>query len=243
MESLLSQALCFSVVLVETTGLHGGAVANLNPLGRKLGAIIVQTPGGHVLWRAILHADDNVAIPRPGMITVIFARPCRMVGMGMIPADHFKALLTCRLFRCQYVFRSHGKSVARRIVAPIDERKKLQDFPRGSVLCRIALQDGARIASKQRAAAFVRVSSRAMCTDVLRKVPANPDCTCVRHNYASSQKRSFRYFEAESANTVTITACSLFGISDATWKQPSNAAAALGLTSKPSSRARRFTSR
>src|SRR5260370_7608377 len=161
----------------------------------------------------------------------------------MIPADHFKALLTRRLFRCQDVFRSHRKSVARRIVSPIDERKKLQDLPRGRVLFRMALQDGARIASKQRAAAFGRISFRAMRTDPLRKVTADPDCTCVRHNYSSSQKRSFRYFEAESANTVTITACSLFGISEATWKQPSNAPTAPGLTSKPSSLARLFTTR
>src|SRR5260370_31390538 len=112
----------------------------------------------------------------------------------MIPADPFKALLTRRLFRCQDVFRSHRKSVARRIVSPIDERKKLQDLPRGRVLCRIALQDGARIASKQRAAAFVRISFRALRTDLLRKLPADPGCTYVRPNYSSSQKRSFRYF-------------------------------------------------
>src|SRR5882762_7208320 len=59
----------------------------------------------------------------------------------------------------------------------------------------------------------------------------------------SSQNRSLRYFAAESAKTVTITAGSSTGIRLATCKQPFSAAAALGLTSKPSSRASRFTMR
>src|SRR5258708_3155523 len=168
-----------------------------------------------------------------------------MVGMRMIPADHFKALLACRFFRRANILRGHRKAVARRIVAPIDERKKLQDVPRGRerALVPIALKDGVRIASEQRTAAFMRIGLRAMRADLPRKMSADPECCCVRHNYSSSQKRSFRYFEAESANTVTITAFVFLGIPAATWKQPSSAAAALGLTSKPSWRARRFTSR
>src|SRR6266852_1901656 len=61
------------------------------------------------------------------------------------------------------------------------------------------------------------------------------------YRQSSSQKRSLKYFAAESAKTVTITACSPAGIPPATERQPFNAAAALGLTSKPSSRAIRFT--
>src|SRR5258708_32624160 len=176
------------------------------------------------------------------MIAVILARPRRMVGMRMIPADHFKALLACCLFRRANVLGGHRETVARRIVSPVDERKKLHDLPRGRerTLSTIALKNSARIASKQRATAFMRISLRAMRADFLRERSADPEC-CVRHNYSSSQKRSFRYFAAESAKTVAITAFAFFGIPAATWKQPSKAAAALGLTSKPSSRASRFT--
>src|SRR5260370_2235017 len=179
------------------------------------------------------------------MIAVILARPRRMVGMRLIPGEHFKALLAWCLFRRANALGGHRKTVARRIVSPVDERKKLHDLPRGRerTLSPIALKDSARIASKQRAAAFMRISLRAMRADLLREMSADPECCCVRHNHSSSQKRSFRYFEAESANTVTTTAFVFLGIPAATWKQPSSAAAALGLTSKPSSRARRFTSR
>ena len=168
-----------------------------------------------------------------------------MVGMRMIPADHFESLLARRLFRRKNVFRGHRKAVARRIVSSIDERKKLQDFSRGPerALSPIALKNSARIASQQRSAAFMRISLRAMRADFLRERTADPKCCCVRHNYSSSQKRSFKYFAAESAKMVTITTFAFFGIPAATWKQPRSAAAALGLTSKPSSRARRFTSR
>src|SRR5260370_37589086 len=83
----------FSVVLAETTGLHRGAMANLNPLGRKLLAVVVQPPGSHVLRRAVMHADDDVAIPRPGVVAVIFAWARAMVGSSMIPSDDFETLL------------------------------------------------------------------------------------------------------------------------------------------------------
>src|SRR5260370_32684582 len=167
-----------------------------------------------------------------------------MVRMRMMPADHFEALLACRLFRSANVLRGHREAVARRIVSPIDERKELQDLPRGRALALspIAFKDSARIASEQRAAAFMRITLRSMRADLLREISADPECRCIRHDYSSSQNRSFKYFAAESATTVTITAFALFGIPAATWKQPSNAAAELGLTSKPSSRARRFTS-
>jgi len=107
----------------------------------------------------------------------------------------------------------------------------------------IVHNDRIRIASQQRAAAFMRIGLRAMRADFFREMPADPEFCSVGHNYSSSQKRSFTYFDAESAKIVTITAFAFFGIPAATWKQPSSAAAALGLTSKPSSRARRFTSR
>jgi len=57
------------------------------------------------------------------------------------------------------------------------------------------------------------------------------------HLDSSSQKRSFRYFEGNPQNS-TMTAFAFFGIPAATWNNQQRAAA-LGLTSKPSSRARR----
>src|SRR6266403_748039 len=160
----------FSVVPGEISGLHCGAMASLNSLGRKPLAVVVQTPGGHVLRRAVLHAHDDVAVPRPRVVAVIFAWPRRMVGMRMVPADHFKTLLARRFFRCQDVLGSHGKAVARRIVPPIDKRKESQNLPRGRLhgASQIALQDSARITPEQRSATFVRVSLRAVCADFLR---------------------------------------------------------------------------
>src|SRR5207302_6929065 len=235
----------FSIVPAEISGLHCGAMANLNSLGRKLLAVVIQTPGSHLLGRAVLHAHNDVAVPWPSMVAIIFAWPRRMVRMRMVPADHFEALIARRLFRGKNVFRSHRKSIARRIVPPIDQRKELQNLPRGRrhSASPIALQHRARITPEKRSATFVWVSLRAMRANLLRKLSADPKCLCIRHGHSSSQKRSFKYFDAESAKIVTITACSSFGIPAATVKHPNSAAAALGLTSKPSSRASRFTSR
>src|SRR5258708_6382901 len=137
-----------------------------------------------------------------------------MVGMRMIPTDHFQALLARRFFGLENIFRGHRKTVARGIVSPIDERKKLQDFPRGGgrAFPPIDFGEGGRIASQQRTAAFMRIRLRAMRADFLREMPADPEFCRVRHNYSSSQNRSFKYFDAESANTVTITASAFFGL-------------------------------
>src|SRR5258707_10527913 len=104
------------------------------------------------------------------------------------------------------------------MVAPIEERKKLQNLSRRSerVVFAIVLEDSVRIAAKQRAAAFMRISLGAMRANLLRKMSADPECCLLRHNYSSSQKRSFKYFAAESAKTVTMTALACFGIPAAT---------------------------
>src|SRR5216684_4307047 len=72
-------------------------MANLNPFRRKLLAVVVQTPRSHVLGRAVLHAHDNVAVPRPGVIAVIFAWPRRIVS----PVDEGKELQNLPLGRLQ----------------------------------------------------------------------------------------------------------------------------------------------
>src|ERR1041384_26066 len=64
--------------------LNRGAVANLDTFRRKRMAIIVQTPRSHILRRAIVHADDDVAIPRPGVILIELAGPRGMIRMRMI---------------------------------------------------------------------------------------------------------------------------------------------------------------
>src|SRR5260370_16835158 len=131
-------------------------MANLNPLGRKLHAVIVQPPGSDVLRRAVMHADDDVAIPRPGVVAVIFAWARRMVGMRMIPSDHFETLLASGLFRRQDVYRGHRKAVTRRIVTPIDERKELQYLARGRerATTPIVLTDAAGIPSNRPSTPF-----------------------------------------------------------------------------------------
>src|SRR5207302_6822767 len=162
----------FSIVPAEISGLHCGAMANLNSLRRKLLAVVIQTPGSHLLGRAVLHAHNDVAVPWPSMVAIIFAWPRRMVRMRMVPADHFEALIACRLFRSKNVLRSHRKSIARRIVPPIDQRKELQNLPRGrlQIFPCITTQDKPRLASEQRSTAFVRVCLRAMRANLLRKL-------------------------------------------------------------------------
>jgi hypothetical protein len=161
----------------------------------------------------------------------------------MIPTNHFEAMFTCGFFSGKNVFRGHRKAIAGGILPAINKGKKLQNLSRGSANSPIALKQSVRITAKQRAATFMRIRFRAVCANFLREMSADPEFRCVRHNQSSSQKRSFKYFDAESAKTVTITAFPFFGIPAATLKQPSNAAAALGLTSRPSSRANRFTNR
>src|SRR6266705_2000044 len=89
------------------------AMANLDSFRRKALTIIVQAPGGHVLRRAMVHADDDIAVPRPGMIAVIVAGPRRMIRMRMVPAYHFQPL-RLRGFVCfEHVLPSYREAVAR----------------------------------------------------------------------------------------------------------------------------------
>src|SRR5260370_24986066 len=185
--------------------LNCGAVSNLDSLGRKLGAVFVQTPGSHVRRSAVGHADDNVAIPGPSVIAVILAGPRRMVGMRMIPADDFKALGAGRFFRRENVLGGDGKTVARRIVAPIDEWKKRQDLSRRSerIFSAIVLEDSVRIAAQERTAAFVRIRLGSVRANLFPEMCAAPEFCRVRHGYSSAQTRSFRYFDAQTAKTFT----------------------------------------
>src|SRR5882762_4065828 len=74
----------------------GGAIANGDFLAGVGGAIVAQAPRRHVLRLAVGHANDHIAIPRPGMLAIILARLCRMVRMRMIPADYVQVFFTSR---------------------------------------------------------------------------------------------------------------------------------------------------
>src|SRR3954462_8055034 len=87
-----------------------------------------QSPRSHVLRLAGMHADDDVAVPGPGVLAVKFAGTRWMIGMRMVPAEQFEAALGSSAFGRQDVFRVNGKTIARRVVAPINERKKLARF-------------------------------------------------------------------------------------------------------------------
>src|SRR5271167_355528 len=166
----------------------------------------------------------------------------------MIPANDVEILRAGGFFGGAHVIGSDGKTVARGIVAAVDQREKFANLAdaigpgTGGILERADIEPLAVVAQK-RATAFVRVSFDAMRADFVRKFIADPKGMGHGGHQSSSQKRSFKYLDAESAKTVTITACSFLGRRAATWKQPSSAAAALGLMSRPSWRATRFTSR
>src|SRR5882672_7387470 len=108
--------------------LDRGAVANFDSFGRKLLPIIIQSPGRHFLRRAVLHAHDDVAVPRPRVIPIELARPRRVVRMRMIPAHDIHTTLARRFLRSHDVFGSDRKTITRRIVAPVEQRIQRQNL-------------------------------------------------------------------------------------------------------------------
>src|SRR6516162_7922738 len=82
-------------------------------------AIVVQTPRSCVARPTLLDAHNDIAIPWPGVIPVIFTGTGRGVGMGMIPPDQFQLLLPGGFFGQANVICGHLESVARRVIAPI----------------------------------------------------------------------------------------------------------------------------
>src|ERR1700730_10039404 len=94
-----------------------------NFLRLKFRAIILESPGGQILWISRFHAYDHVAVPRPGVLTVEFAGPRRVIGMRMIPSQQVQSTLGCSAFGSAKIFRRNRKAIARRIVSPVDQRK------------------------------------------------------------------------------------------------------------------------
>src|SRR5882724_7553238 len=103
--------------------LNGGTLLYLNSFRRKLLPIVVQSPRSHILWLALRHADDDVAVPRPGVIAIVLARTRRMIRVRVIPTYNIQLLLPGKLFRIEYILRRDRKAVLRRIIAAIDKRK------------------------------------------------------------------------------------------------------------------------
>src|SRR6266404_2058090 len=163
----------------------------------------------------------------------------------MIPAYDVQFLFPGGLLRIAHIFGADRKAIVRGILAAVHQREQRQDLAERwlhTARCRSPVADGA-VETQESHAAFVRIGLRAVLANFLRDFRAHLQCWSGCHGQCSSQKRSLKYFAPESANTVTITACCSRGSFFATAKQPFSAAAALGLTSKPSSRAMRFTNR
>ena len=80
---------------------------------------------------AVGDADDDVAVPGPGVVVIELAGRGWMIGMRVIPADDVDALFASGFFGVANVFGCDRETVARRIVAAIDEREKRGDFARG----------------------------------------------------------------------------------------------------------------
>src|ERR1700728_1102503 len=198
-------------------------------LGIVGGAVVVQAPRCGIARLAFLDAHDDVAIPRPGMIAVVFAGTCGRIGMRMIPPDQLQFLLAGRLFRRTDVVGGPLEPVSRRIVPPIGERQQVNHLTRTFP-----------IASKQRTAAFVRVGFHTMRMDPADHIRSYLE---GRHAHCSLQNRSLKYFSPESGNTVTITAGRSRLSRRAISRHAHSAPPALTPTSRPSSRASCFAIR
>src|SRR5713226_9455762 len=60
--------------------------------------VVRQPPRGHVPGLAPGHAEDDVAVPRPGVLAVILAGQRWVVRMRVVPTDQLQPGLLCRLF-------------------------------------------------------------------------------------------------------------------------------------------------
>src|SRR5579859_7152757 len=81
------------------------AALDLNCFGRKLLAIVIQPPRSHILRLTFGDADDDVAVPRPCVLAIVFARARRMIRMRVIPPNDIQALLARHFFRFDDVRR------------------------------------------------------------------------------------------------------------------------------------------
>ena len=175
----------------------GGRFNRLRVVG---GAIVAQAPGRHFARLAGLHADDDVAVPRPGVLAIEFAGARRSVRMRVIPAEQLDALFARGFL---------GESRKSPGVSRNDCAANRRGDWRAGRSARTS-RGAVAIAAEEGAAAFVRIRLRRRGRGSGRRVPREM-CTRARAAQASLQKRSLRYFSPESGKMVTMTARSPAG--------------------------------
>src|SRR5271170_1937707 len=92
---------------------------DLDAFGVVPSPVVMQAPGRRIARLALLNAYDDVAVPRPCVVAVVFARARRRVRMRMIPSDQLEALLASRFFRQPDVVRSHLEAISRGVVPAV----------------------------------------------------------------------------------------------------------------------------
>src|SRR5208282_3422154 len=157
---------------------------DLDAFGIVPGPVVMQAPGRRVARLAFLNAYDDVAVPRPRVVAVVFARARRRVRMRMIPSDQLEMLLARRLFGQPDVVRGHLEAVSRGIVPPVCERQQVEH------LARVVA-----IAAEQSAATLVRIGFDAVRVNPAKHFVPNLQA-CAAHS--SLQNRSLKYFSPES---------------------------------------------
>src|ERR1044072_678603 len=99
------------------------ALANFDSFRRVSLPVVIQPPRSHFRRLAAHHADNHVAVPRPCGFAVKLTGPCRMIGMRMIPASDIQTMLAVGRYCTAAILGGNRKTVARRIIAPIYQRK------------------------------------------------------------------------------------------------------------------------
>lgn len=140
------------------------AAGDLDALGREANAIVREPPGRDLPRLALLHADNDVAVPGPSVRAVEFAGQRRMIRMGMVPAHQVETAFASNCFRAAEIIRKNRESIARRITVTVLERKQVEN-----------LAAGITFATEQGTATLVRVAFRGMSTDTLDEYFVQPE--------------------------------------------------------------------
>src|SRR5262249_20356674 len=151
--------------------------------------VVGQAPTPGVRRAPLLHGDDEVGKPRPGVLAVEIARPRRMVGMRMVITHHVGARGAGLLVGRQHRLGLDHVPVVAAVLPLVLHRQQALDG-RG-------LPGGA---ADEEAAALLRKSRLAVAADRLQVAGLYDE---TAHQISSSQKRSDRYLSAPSHRTVT----------------------------------------
>ncbi len=94
----------------------------LCPKGRP---ILGQNPARQVFWSAPFNGNYNIRIPGPGVVAVIIRGPRRVIGVGVVIAQHVKPARPRTLFHAQLVERINQETVLLRFPARVVQGQKL----------------------------------------------------------------------------------------------------------------------